>query len=145
MFNGYSWQTRILEVRPDRLPPEYDINYPLPVTYASPGVYPMMPSQMTYPSSSFSMATIMDELVATSLASSGSASNLIQANLIPGLGPSLLDPARSASRAGLHTPSTTGAGRNLYVGNVSHLKPFWPVHPTDSSPKSCRSSASGKT
>ncbi|KAJ7595132.1 hypothetical protein C8J56DRAFT_777860 [Mycena floridula] len=24
MFNGYSWQTRILEVRPDRLPPDYD-------------------------------------------------------------------------------------------------------------------------
>ena len=24
MFNGYSWQTRILEVRPDRLPPDLD-------------------------------------------------------------------------------------------------------------------------
>jgi RNA recognition motif-containing protein len=24
MFNGYSWQTRILEVRPDRLPPDFD-------------------------------------------------------------------------------------------------------------------------
>lgn len=24
MFNGYNWQTRILEVRPDRLPPEYE-------------------------------------------------------------------------------------------------------------------------
>lgn len=26
MFNGYSWQTRILEVRPDRLPPDFDAN-----------------------------------------------------------------------------------------------------------------------
>jgi len=24
MFNGYSWQTRILEVRLDRLPPDFD-------------------------------------------------------------------------------------------------------------------------
>jgi RNA recognition motif-containing protein len=24
MFNGYNWQTRVLEVRPDRLPPEYE-------------------------------------------------------------------------------------------------------------------------
>ena len=24
MFNGYNWQTRTLEVRPDRLPPEFD-------------------------------------------------------------------------------------------------------------------------
>ncbi|KAJ9102027.1 hypothetical protein QFC19_004953 [Naganishia cerealis] len=24
LFNGYNWQTRILEVRPDRLPPEYE-------------------------------------------------------------------------------------------------------------------------
>ncbi|KAG9025234.1 hypothetical protein FRB95_010394, partial [Tulasnella sp. JGI-2019a] len=30
MFNGYSWQTRILEVRADRMPPEYDINCPFP-------------------------------------------------------------------------------------------------------------------
>ncbi|KAG6831852.1 hypothetical protein H0H87_003651 [Tephrocybe sp. NHM501043] len=28
LFNGYSWQTRILEVRPDRLPPDYDANHP---------------------------------------------------------------------------------------------------------------------
>lgn len=26
IFNGYSWQTRILEVRPDRLPPDFDTN-----------------------------------------------------------------------------------------------------------------------
>lgn len=25
LFNGYNWQTRILEVRPDRLPPEFDV------------------------------------------------------------------------------------------------------------------------
>jgi hypothetical protein len=25
MFNGYNWQTRVLEVRPDRLPSELDV------------------------------------------------------------------------------------------------------------------------
>ena len=30
MFNGYSWQTRILEVRLDRLPPEHDPAAPPP-------------------------------------------------------------------------------------------------------------------
>ncbi|KAG6898951.1 hypothetical protein C0993_002368 [Termitomyces sp. T159_Od127] len=28
LFNGYSWQNRTLEVRPDRLPPDYDANHP---------------------------------------------------------------------------------------------------------------------
>ncbi|KAG6901059.1 hypothetical protein C0995_001328 [Termitomyces sp. Mi166 len=28
LFNGYSWQNRILEVRPDRLPLDYDANHP---------------------------------------------------------------------------------------------------------------------
>ncbi|KAG8885859.1 hypothetical protein FRB98_001572 [Tulasnella sp. 332] len=35
MFNGYSWQTRILEVRADRMPPEYDINCPFPPATAN--------------------------------------------------------------------------------------------------------------
>ena len=26
MFNGYNWQTRVLEVRPDRLPPEFELH-----------------------------------------------------------------------------------------------------------------------
>lgn len=30
MFHGYSWQTRILEVRPDRLPPDFDNPLPAP-------------------------------------------------------------------------------------------------------------------
>ncbi|KAJ3773554.1 hypothetical protein FB446DRAFT_641481 [Lentinula raphanica] len=47
MFNGYSWQTRILEVRPDRLPPDLDSlnpnpnpfsNVPSPGPFASPQV-----------------------------------------------------------------------------------------------------------
>ncbi|KAG6825198.1 hypothetical protein H0H92_004414 [Tricholoma furcatifolium] len=34
LFHGYSWQTRVLEVRPDRLPPDYDANHPPPAIVA---------------------------------------------------------------------------------------------------------------
>lgn len=30
MFHGFSWQTRVLEVRPDRLPPDFDNPLGLP-------------------------------------------------------------------------------------------------------------------
>ncbi|KNZ80340.1 hypothetical protein J132_06321 [Termitomyces sp. J132] len=36
LFNGYSWQNRILEVRPDRLPPDYDANHPPAIVSAPP-------------------------------------------------------------------------------------------------------------
>ncbi|KAJ3788478.1 hypothetical protein GGU10DRAFT_262743 [Lentinula aff. detonsa] len=49
MFNGYSWQTRILEVRPDRLPPDFDSLNPNPNPFSavsSPGIFasPQVPS-----------------------------------------------------------------------------------------------------
>lgn len=38
LFNGYNWQTRILEVRPDRLPPEYEPSPYIPSSaYGPPG------------------------------------------------------------------------------------------------------------
>lgn len=38
MFHGYSWQTRILEVRPDRVPPDLDnpLSAPTPITLPMP-------------------------------------------------------------------------------------------------------------
>lgn len=42
MFNGYSWQTRVLEVRPDRLPPDFDGLNPSSAPFSatsSPGVF----------------------------------------------------------------------------------------------------------
>ena len=41
MFNGYNWQTRVLEVRPDRLPPEYE-----PHPYVPPSSWGHMPFRM---------------------------------------------------------------------------------------------------
>ncbi|KAF9467953.1 hypothetical protein BDZ94DRAFT_1155240 [Collybia nuda] len=43
IFNGYSWQTRILEVRPDRLPPDFDAS-----------IAPHFPSAPNQPPSSLS-------------------------------------------------------------------------------------------
>lgn len=40
-FNGYTWQTRTLEVRPDRLPPEYEAQtHHMHVPHGRGGVYP---------------------------------------------------------------------------------------------------------
>lgn len=42
MFNGYSWQTRVLEVRPDRLPPDFDNLNPNSAPFStvpSPGIF----------------------------------------------------------------------------------------------------------
>ncbi|KAJ9110811.1 hypothetical protein QFC22_006667 [Naganishia vaughanmartiniae] len=36
LFNGYNWQTRILEVRPDRLPPEYEPHPYVPTSMFGP-------------------------------------------------------------------------------------------------------------
>jgi hypothetical protein len=52
MFNGYSWQTRILEVRPDRLPPDLDLQASMvpnsglssPMGAFGPSLTPMQPS-----------------------------------------------------------------------------------------------------
>lgn len=44
MFNGYCWQTRILEVRPDRLPPEFEQHAPPPpASFAIGGGYNSAP------------------------------------------------------------------------------------------------------
>jgi len=61
IFNGYSWQTRILEVRPDRLPPDFDAN--IAPGYASgSGSGPVASSILASSSSPFS-----DELDYSSL------------------------------------------------------------------------------
>ncbi|KAJ4490184.1 hypothetical protein J3R30DRAFT_3399592 [Lentinula aciculospora] len=51
MLNGYSWQTRTLEVRPDRLPPDFDSVNPNPSPFSavsSPGVFasPQVPGSL---------------------------------------------------------------------------------------------------
>ena len=50
MFNGYSWQTRVLEVRLDRLPSELQHDsYQMPVPYPPPPPATLAPPPMTIP------------------------------------------------------------------------------------------------
>jgi RNA recognition motif. (a.k.a. RRM, RBD, or RNP domain) len=104
MFNGYTWQTRILEVRPDRIPPEF-ISHNT-ITGASVGGF-VSPAPGSI---SASMGT-------TSYGS----------NPIITAGPSLVSAPTNIHREfdynlliGLETPiSTSLGGRTLFVGNVS--------------------------
>ncbi|KAF5371686.1 hypothetical protein D9758_003393 [Tetrapyrgos nigripes] len=84
MFNGYSWQSRILEVRPDRLPP--DLDNPLS-TGPSPGL-PAVSGLLPYASSLNSLGGLTAEIDYTSLlgvdrpsSSSGTGRNLFVGNL----------------------------------------------------------------
>lgn len=122
MFNGYSWQTRILEVRHDRMPldPMFDNSYgaSMPSSFHGPSI----------PNTSFSDNQL---LVNGGLSASVSASALGNSTG-SALGPSSptqsstsaaafsiashLNPnsiSRSGSRMGMHS-----AGRSLFVGNV---------------------------
>lgn len=99
MFNGYSWQTRILEVRSDRLPPDFD-NPPLTGGFAS-GVV-NLPSSLG-PGQFVSAG----QNNPASISSNGMGEDLDYASfhLYDGLGPS------------------GAGGRNLFVGNVSFRLP----------------------
>lgn len=98
MFNGYSWQTRILEVRPDRLPPDFD--NPLGVAPSAPGFgngVSNVPSSLGAPP--FGPPSTQDH----SLTGLGTMTDEIgYSALYPheGMGPSLV------------------GGKNLFVGNV---------------------------
>jgi hypothetical protein len=102
MFNGYTWQTRTLEVRPDRIPPE-----------------------LVNPTLSSSGAGYV---TATTAVSSG----IYGSNPITALGPSPLPASTNTHRdfdyssaRGLERPrSTAGFSRSLFVGNVSGKGPF---------------------
>ncbi|KAF9788638.1 hypothetical protein BJ322DRAFT_1050218 [Thelephora terrestris] len=63
MFNGYNWQTRTLEVRPDRIPPEFDgpnLTLTSSTGYHSPG--PLLPGPL--PQSTFTAPASAEELLA---------------------------------------------------------------------------------
>lgn len=63
MFHGYSWQTRILEVRPDRLPPDFD--NPLSMPTPNPPLFPVNSSTFASPLASIVRATSPSRSVRT--------------------------------------------------------------------------------
>ncbi|KAG9048842.1 hypothetical protein FS837_011848 [Tulasnella sp. UAMH 9824] len=132
MFNGYSWQTRILEVRHDRMPLDatmYENNY------GGPQLQMPFHTQAPAVTTSVSNASFSDNplLGSVGLASSVSASVLGSSSSGSVLGPSSPTQSsasgaapfslashlnansisRSGSRMGMHS-----AGRSLFVGNL---------------------------
>lgn len=166
MFNGYSWQTRILEVRPDRLPPEYDINHPLASPFTvNPNLPQRVPSTFGITGGGYS-TTAPYEILPTDIAGAGIAIPVAvpQSVAMTGMpGPSsptqqslygpippipITSQSRSGSRIGMHSAAGIQQpvqGRTLFVGNVSVIRQAG----VDSSHRicyiiSCLSNASGK-
>ncbi|KAI9068112.1 hypothetical protein FKP32DRAFT_1600740 [Trametes sanguinea] len=147
MFNGYTWQTRTLEVRPDRMGEELNMPAPVPAAAASVpyaaaaagigmmgmgalgapnlGVFgtPLVPSMSPVPGSALSGAGTPAASVAA-VAGSTLASPAPTLPRFPGLSPfgagSGLGGEEEASSS---RPGTTAqASRNLFVGNWQDLK-----------------------
>jgi hypothetical protein len=97
MFNGYSWQTRILEVRPDRLPPDFD--NPSPAGFTS------------------GVPNLQNSLGATPFAPAGQNNSSVPAAILTNAAGEDFDYTVFHLYDGLG-PSGAG-GRNLFVGNVS--------------------------
>ena len=99
MFHGYSWQTRILEVRPDRLP--QDLDNPLP---APPSNTLSIPAPFSASSSASPLTS------ATHLTSPCRTARVLSDDL------DFTTPFGSEA-----TNTSSSACRNLFVGNVSSL------------------------
>lgn len=115
MFNGYSWQSRVLEVRLDRLPGDFD-NFSNPASgYHTPAVIsthaPVIPNLR--PSYVFPTA------LPPSANPLSPSSFLLQIPLRGALDESYVD---HSTAFGHDRPTTaSGISRNLFVGNVGHL------------------------
>jgi hypothetical protein len=108
MFNGYNWQTRTLEVRPDRIAPDFDS--PLPgLTTPNAGYHS--------PSYTFSEAFSSRSKPYTSVALDSLMASNTSGLSIPTLPPSLDDNSQGHSLSRPGTAAGNG-GRNLFVGNV---------------------------
>ncbi|KAF9269663.1 hypothetical protein L218DRAFT_850847 [Marasmius fiardii PR-910] len=99
MFNGYSWQTRILEVRPDRMGSEMDQNHNHFDHVAQVG-------NLTGPSNP--LLAVTPFLVGGSVAGAGGELDYTK----------LLGPDNRPSSSSGPSTITSGGGRNLFVGNL---------------------------
>jgi len=109
MFNGYSWQTRVLEVRPDRIPSEFvNNNLNTHNGMASGGFFrsgSTPPNMGIIPYSG-------NPIMATSLSAQASTHREFDYSPL----------------FGLEQPkSTSTGGRNLFVGNVSNQRLLAPL------------------
>lgn len=116
MFNGFSWQTRTLEVRDDRIPPDLDLSNPLNALQFSKAqnssghVYPFIPP---INGAFVNMDPVAAQIHARAAAEAQQALGLPVASPIP-----------PSSVPGVHLSpnlSATGSGRMLFVGNVRYF------------------------
>ena len=102
MFHGYNWQTRTLEVRPDRIAQDFDdpiATLASPGGYHSPGI--LVPSLVVW-------HRTLDHVVS------------VAGPLYTGLPPQSIPtiPTNPEDFLALSRPATAAANRNLFVGNV---------------------------
>ena len=114
MFNGFSWQTRTLEVRADRLPPDLDLSNPMNVLQfpknhtSGPMMYPM--TFIPPVNGSFVQSTPVSVSTSPRLGNGHPSLSGISTS------PPSNNPVNLLS-TGLIS-NGTGPGRNLFVGNV---------------------------
>ena len=116
MFNGYNWQTRTLEVRPDRIAPDFDSPVPSLAT-PSAGYHS--------PSYTFPIPSSLRSMPYNSVASDPLMTTNTSGLSIPTLPPSLDDGSQGLSLSRPGTAAGNGS-RNLFVGNVR--QPILRVH-----------------
>jgi len=97
-FNGYTWQTRTLEVRPDRLPPEYE-----PQPHANHHVAPPRPPLYTY----------------HNMSGGGSSAFSLPGHLTPSNGPAWLPGQMPSQRPPMNFPP--GAPGSQQMSSVNSL------------------------
>jgi RNA recognition motif-containing protein len=111
MFNGYSWQTRILEVRLDRLPNDFD-------------------NQLRNPGNPGAVTGLAANDSTSNLNSNSSSSNMVLPPFgAPGPSTALSTVTPNMDDYDQHSLTCDGSvssnngGRNLFVGNVSLMRP----------------------
>lgn len=116
MFNGFSWQTRTLEVRSDHIPPDLDLSNPLNALQFSKAqnstgqVYPFIPPIN---------GAFVNMDPATAQMHAKAAAEAQQA-----LGLPVASPIAPSTLPSVHLSpnlNATGSGRMLFVGNVRSL------------------------
>jgi hypothetical protein len=117
MFNGFSWQTRTLEVRADRLPPDLDLSNPVNVlqmskTHSSLGA-------LVHP------VPFIPPINGAFVQHFGQDSTVVSVSASPRPGSSFPigsgSPLPASPNPGAIVNAHGGNGKNVFVGNVSSI------------------------
>jgi hypothetical protein len=141
MYNGYTWQSRVLEVRPDRLPPDLDLSLPFqsqpqPLTFLIPQSHTPIPfilSHSQIPTTAASTSFFTDHQRQYSDFGGSNTSANARPQTAESTSSAAIPPPPSLTHHSSSSTSRISAsgelgstpGKNLFVGNVRHrlLKP----------------------